>query len=385
MRVLAALGCGLGLCFGLGCEGPTLWIGDAVQDAGSRPVTPPPPSPPLDPVGAAGAPPPAEKPKETTPPLGPPGGVATGAQRPTGAQKPTQPLPDASVIDDGDDAGTPGRGPRQPDPPVTQPTAVLRPVDLPRARTPCPVMKGNGMYRFGDPSGRNLMVEVYVAPDAKTKPGPGGPLILYWHALGDTSTEVVVGLGQPAIDEVIGQGGMVASFNTKLCATCGFADDAVWYDQDDPVTDHVVACALEQANIDVRHIHTVGFSAGALRALHLALARSNYIASVVSYSGGMLDEVDALDPNNKVPAILSYGSQGLDTIGFKDLSLAWYETNRARGYYSMLCGHRGAHVIPEDLVPHVLQFFRDHPYRVHPEPYATAIPTGYPKYCSNEP
>jgi predicted esterase len=368
-RAAAALSCTLWLALGLGCDGPTLWIGDAVPDAAVREAAtdPAPPMMPSEPTEAAPSvpPPPAEQPVNALPPT-------TKPSITTVAQPPHAPDPDP------EDAGMLPGIPELP---------ILRPIDVPRARTACPTIKGHGMYRFGDPSGRNLTVEVYIASDAKQKPSPGGPLILYWHAVGDDSTEVVRGFGQPAIDAVLAEGGVVASFNTKLCTTCGLADDAVWYDQDDPVTDHVVACAIDQAKIDLRRIHSVGFSAGALRSLHLALARSNYIASVVSYSGGMLDDTAALDPNNKVPAMLSYGRQGFDTIvlDFTDLSLAWYETNRVRGYYSMLCQHDGTHDIPEDLVPHVLQFFRDHPYRVEPEPYAAAVPNGYPVYCSNTP
>jgi predicted esterase len=370
-RAAAALSGMLWIASGLGCDGPTLWIGDLVRDAAVKDasVDAAPPLPADPPDAAVSIPkPPAEQPVNASPPTADPG-VTTNAQPPVESEPDPE---DAGVIPA----------------PTTRPLdPILRPLDVPRARAACPTIAGHGMYRFGDPTGRNLTVEVYVAPDAKLKPDPGGPLILYWHAIGDDSTEVVRGFGQPAIDAVVAQGGVVASFNTKLCTSCGIADDAVWYDQDDPVTDHVVACAIDQAKIDLRQIHSVGFSAGALHSLHLALARSNYIASVVSYSGGMLDDMDAIDPNNKVPAILSYGRQGYDTIvlDFTDLSLAWYETNRARGYYSMLCQHDGTHDIPEDLVPHVLQFFRDHPYRVAPEPYAAAVPIAYPAYCSNTP
>jgi hypothetical protein len=356
----------------IGCEGPTLWIGDAVLDASVKTDASVPIIPPERFDASLGLPPPQGEEPTMPPPTEVKPEVTTGVKPPT--TSPQEPDPEDAGVE-------PGPTVRPTEPPI------LRPLALPRAQTPCPALTGHGMYRFGDPVGRNLNVEIYVAPDAKTKPDPGGPLILYWHAVGDDSTEVTLGLGQAAIDKVLAQGGVVAAFNTKLCVNCGFADDAVWYDQDDPVTDHVVACAVEQAKIDVRHIHSIGFSAGALRSLHLALARSNYIASVVSYSGGMLDDVDALDPDNKVPAILSFGRQGLDTIvlDFTDLSLAWYETNRTRGYYSMLCQHDGAHTIPEDLVPHALQFFVDHPYRVSPEPYSTVIPTDYPAYCSNTP
>jgi predicted esterase len=374
--VAAALSCAL-IALGAGCEGPTLWIGDAVPDAATPDATVdvnPPPNREISDAAPTGSFAPTGAPRER-PPNEP--GVTTQTEPPREAEP------------DPDDAGTPAGAPRSRDEPAVHPAEpVLSPADLPHAKTPCPTIKGHGMYRFGDPNGRNLMAEVYLAPDAKSKPGPGGPLVLYWHAIGDDSTEVVSGFGQPAIDDVVAQGGMVASFTEKLCITCGIvAEDVVWYDEDDQVTDHVVACAIEQANIDLRRIHSVGFSAGALRTMHLALARSNYIASVVSYSGGLLGTTAAKDPDNKVPALLSFGRQGSDTIGlnFTDASLQWYSTNKALGYYSLLCQHDGMHVIPEDLVPHVIEFLRDHPYRVSPEPYAMAIPADYPSYCSNTP
>jgi predicted esterase len=370
------MSCGL-IALGVGCEGPTLWIGDAVPDAAAKDGAIDRP-PPLDPTihdAAAAASTAPEKPSEEPRPTD--RGVTTQAQPPVEPQS------------DPEDAGVPTGEPATRDVPTVPPgESILRPIDLPRAQTPCPKIKGHGTYRFGDPNGRNLMAEVYMAPDAKSMPGQGGPLVLYWHAIGDDSTEVVTGFGQAAIDEVVAQGGVVASFTEKLCLTCGLvAEDVVWYDEDDSVTDHVVACAIEQAHIDVRRIHSIGFSAGALRSIHLALARSNYIASVVSYSGGLLDTNAALDPNNKVPALLAFGRSGADTIGldFTDLSLQWYTKNKALGYYTLLCQHNGMHVIPEELVPHVFEFLRDHPYRVSPEPYLAVIPADYPSYCSNTP
>lgn len=362
------------------CEGPTLWIGAAAPDAESvatSPATPPPPSDRPDAATRiADAEPPAN------PPLVPrtDGGVTTQLQ-PTGPRdNPRDPEDAGTTLD----AGSTG--------PITVPVDPIWdpswPTSIPAPKSPCPEIRGSGTYRFGDPNGRNLMVDIHVAPDAKQKPRPGGPLVLYYHAVGDTASEVREGFGQPAIDAVVAQGGIVAAFNAKLCPSCGFiAEDAVWYEEDDAVTDHVVACAIVAAQIDYPHIHALGFSAGALYSIHLAVVRANYIASVVSYSGGMLDEVVPDQPANKVAAVLTYGRAGLDTIilDFADMSVAWYEATRTRGYYSMLCDHGGGHAIPADLVPHVLQFFRDHPYRVAPEPYSHAIPMGWPSYCSNTP
>lgn len=358
-----------------GCDGPTLWIGDALSDASVREPTPdaaraiPP-----DSVDASQAPPSRPAVQPETPAVDP--RVTTGAESPA---EPHTPREDPRSSDDA------GVEPKTSEP-VTHPTEtpVLRPINLPSAQTPCPTIGGHGTYRFGNPNGRNLMVEVY-APQTRNTMGPGGPLILYWHAIGTNSTEVVSGFGQDAIDAVVAQGGVVAAFNAKLCLSCGVGDDVQWYAEDDAVADHVVACALEQANIDTRHIHSLGFSAGALYSIRLALVRSNYIASVVSYSGGAYGDDKALDPDNKVASIVSYGRQGLDTIvlDFTDASLQWYDESRARGAYSMLCPHDGGHIIPTDLVPQIYQFFMDHPYEVAPEPYRNAIPSGFPEYCSN--
>jgi predicted esterase len=159
--------------------------------------------------------------------------------------------------------------------------------------------------------------------------------------------------------------------------------------QDDAVIDQVVACSIEQAHIDTRRIHAMGFSAGAMHSLHLAVERSDYIASVISYSGGRLDAAAevAQDPSNHVAVLLTYGRVGLDYAGldFPTLSLEWYDAFKAKGWYTMLCDHQGGHSIPEDLVPHAMQFFLDHSYKFAPEMYTAGVPHEYPSYCGNTP
>jgi predicted esterase len=274
--------------------------------------------------------------------------------------------------------------------------ADLRPDDLPEVLTPtklpsiegqCPNISGPGTYIFSGGS-RRLMVDIYMRADARSLPAPGGPLILYFHSLGSAANEVTRALGQPAIDAVVAQGGVVASFTASTCLRCGLADDVVWYDEDDAVSDQVVACVTQTAQVDLRRIHAVGFSAGALHSMHLALARSNYIASVVSYSGGVpAGSLEPQDPANKVPALLSYGREGVDNalVDFNIASRGWYETFSPRGYYTLLCDHQRGHEIPTELSPDILKFLLDHPYQVAPEPYALSIPNVFPTYCRSTP
>jgi predicted esterase len=268
--------------------------------------------------------------------------------------------------------------------------ATPKPEKLPKASTACPKLTGSGLYTFGDPRARTLSVQIYIAPDARTKPAPGGPLILYWHGIGNDPSEVLAGFGQPAIDAVVERGGVVAAFTAKLCPSCGvLPDDFAWYNEDDKVSDHVVACAIEQASIDTRRIHAVGFSAGGIHTLHLAMSRSNYLASVVAYSGGLTEQnqSERQDPNNHVASLLAFGSVDLDVIvlNFNMLSWQWYDTFHALGWYTLVCPHGGAHAIPDDVAAHAYEFLLDHPYRVDPEPYAQKIPAAFPAYCTGQP
>jgi hypothetical protein len=357
------------------CPRPMLWLGSAA-DAGSAAAL----QSPVD-AGSSAADAAADG-GETQPTNALPGDAAAGAPPPDLTSQPPASAGRASEPPRQPSAGTGGVTA-----PISAPLAV--PTDLPKVRGTCPTLKGTGTYTFGDPLGRNLAVQIYIAPDAKIKADPGGPLILYWHAFGSSPSEVTMGFGKSAIDAVVARGGVVAAFTSQLCVTCGLPEDVAWYPEDDAVSDQVVACAIQQAKIDLRHIHSLGFSSGALHTMHLATVRSGYIASVISYSGGdpNASSEQVQDPTNPVAALMAFGKSSLDNeiLDFSMLSLQWYDAHHTLGFYTMLCDHGGGHVIPADLVPLAAQFFDDHPYKVAPEPYSAAIPSGFPAYCSSAP
>jgi dienelactone hydrolase len=60
----------------------------------------------------------------------------------------------------------------------------------------------------------------------------------------------------------------------------------VWYTSDGAFADQAVACAIQNKHGDPTHIHTAGYSAGGLQTVWMWYARSGYLASVISYSGG---------------------------------------------------------------------------------------------------
>jgi hypothetical protein len=255
-----------------------------------------------------------------------------------------------------------------------------RPTALPQA-TDCPVMSASGSYEFG-----RLSAFVQIAPDARTK--PGGPLILYFHGTASSPTgELPAALGQSAIDEVVGRGGVVAALVAAPCDTCTATGPNVWFVEDDLVVDQIVACAIQQASIDTRHIHLLGFGSGAIHVAHLAIARSSYVASFISHLGGLIKwdfDKTPRDPTNHVASILVYRQDQDNFISSYVMSRDWYNTYGTMGYYTMMCEGAGRFGIDRDVAPHTLRFFDEHPYKVHPEPYAKSIPPEYPTYCKNE-
>lgn len=263
---------------------------------------------------------------------------------------------------------------------------------LPAEVANCPTFKNGATVKIPRKNSANgsMSVVIYIDANAKSKPDPGGPLILYYHATGGQPSEVHSGFGDQNIAAVTSKGGVVASFTTTSCpSSCATTDDFVWWAEDADVQDTVVACAIQQAKIDTRRIHALGWSAGALHASWIGLARSNYMASVISYSGGypVWPGTDTpQDASNHVASIMTYGdSSDVVVVSFPTQSKSWYSKLQPKGYYTMMCNHPGGHKIDTGVAPLSLQFFLDHPYKVSPEPYAGMIPSGYPSYCKNAP
>lgn len=209
-----------------------------------------------------------------------------------------------------------------------------------------------------------------------------GPLVIYWYATFSSVAEVTSGLGQAAINEITSQGGVVAAMyaTSKTGTNTG---DNVWYTGDFDYSDEVVACAIQQQHIDTRHIHATGFSAGGLQSGWMAFARSNYIASVVTYSGGSITTT-LQDPGNVPSVMCQHGTKGQDLVGidFSDASHSLESAIQGKGGFALDCDHGGGHMIPAADVPATWHFMKDHPYKsAKPDAYVAGIPAGFPSYC----
>jgi hypothetical protein len=217
----------------------------------------------------------------------------------------------------------------------------------------------------------------------------GGPLLIYYYATGSNAMEPLYTMAMPQIAKITSMGGAVVAQNvtTAKGPTTG---NNVWYQGDAEIADEIVACAIEKQKIDPRQIHVAGYSAGAIQTTFMWWARSGYVASVLTYSGGddTLNMVPLQDAAHPPAALVTHGAHGKDTYGgvidFADASAAWEKEIKMANGFAIDCDDGSNHTdfkTRTKVAPQALQFFLDHPYGVKPEPYTT-LPAGWPTYCT---
>ena len=216
-----------------------------------------------------------------------------------------------------------------------------------------------------------------------TKPGP---VYFYFHGTGTSPAEVDSAL-PGATAAVKANGGMVASWETS-----NQQDDstgsfwAVWYTGDFKAADQLLACGIEAGIVDTSRIHAAGYSAGGLQTGAMAFMRSNYLASVVVYSGGKGFGAGSLSDPSHVPAMLgAHGKKGMDSLilDFSDTTQSLETELKSAGGLAVDCDDGQAHYHPARLgvEGNAMQFLAAHPYGVKANPYAGGLPAGWPSYC----
>jgi hypothetical protein len=244
------------------------------------------------------------------------------------------------------------------------------PPDIPTPSGACPEFQ-QGDVTFNPPGGARR-VAVTMGPSAAST---SGPLIFYWYATTSNPTEARRGL---PIDQVTAAGGIVvAPYDVPNAGTFPWLMNQALHDQ---LFDEVLACAVQKTRIDTSRIHSIGFSAGALMTTHLSHARSKYMASVATYSGGGTGPYQ--ETSNKFAVMMMTGGPNdMVVVNFHTQSQQWQTELKARGNFALFCNHGGGHSIPARLVPGVWQFFQDHPYGRTPSPYVGNIPSGIAPPC----
>ncbi len=244
---------------------------------------------------------------------------------------------------------------------------------LPTPTSPCPDFR-EGTVAF-NAAGVNRSALVHM--DAAAAASLDGPVVFYWYGTGGQPTQAVSGLGQAGIDRIKAAGGIVVAPSHVNGGTFPWLQGQ---EQTYALVDEVIACADEKLGIDARRIHSLGFSAGALFTTQLGYARSSYLASVATYSGGGAGTF--ADPSNKFAAMIFHGGPGdMVVINFQNTSQDYYGTLTSNGHFALICNHGGGHVIPTAARPGVIDFFFEHPFGTSPEPWATVFPPSVPSYC----
>jgi predicted esterase len=256
------------------------------------------------------------------------------------------------------------------------------PENLPTPTGACPSF-ASGNVTFAPATTATRSVRLWTSDN----PQPGGMLVIYWHAYGSNPAEAEYTLSASVIDAILAPGGVVAApypaedvgeFPWFVVNNSPRQDDIL-------LGDEIVACALEQTGIDPRRIHATGMSAGGLQTVAYTMARSHYIASVTSFSGGSYIELPFEDPANHFAAMIIHGGDN-DIFGglvnFKTLSVAWFNQLTANGNFAFICDHGGGHTVPSGYGSSVANFFFSHPFGTEPSPYVGALPSGFPADCS---
>jgi predicted esterase len=159
--------------------------------------------------------------------------------------------------------------------------------------------------------------------------------------------------------------------------------------------DDMLACVSAQFVVNKECVSSAGVSAGALFTDQLAGGRGQYLASIVSLSGGTGGLIKPFgNPEHRMPAIVLWGGPTDNCFGvmnFEQSSKDLEQALTARNHFFLECVHNCGHAEPPiDAAPGLTsyasmwQFVLDHPYWLGPNesPYAKGLPELFPSWCA---
>ena len=211
-----------------------------------------------------------------------------------------------------------------------------------------------------------------------------GPLLVVWHGTGGSGRSMLRAIPQSIHDSIIAQGGLMIAPSDDGSEREGASPNGVWYETEDlELADHLVACAVAEHNIDPARIHVTGCSAGGLMAGAMAADRSNYVASALLESGGLLGSRALQNPNYAPAVISNHGGEGdVVIIPFEFTSSTMLDLVVENGGFGVECNHGIGHCrSPAALLERGWDFLEAHPYGTA-RPYTEGLPDDFPDYCA---
>ncbi|MSP24908.1 MAG: hypothetical protein EXR75_07015 [Myxococcales bacterium] len=271
------------------------------------------------------------------------------------------------------------------------------PSALPKAAGPCPKFE-SGPATITLPGLEPREVLIRVSRKAATLDGPF--VVVYRSGEQTPDDAIKAQLGTDGLDAILDLGGVVVAPDSDPIAGAGVfpwftylgafeADGQPITPDDFRIVDQLLACAIEAVGVDTSRIHAVGYHEGSVMALHTAILRSGFVASVVAHSTAVTGAPAEQDATNVYPAMLLFGgstdNESLIDYGKEtpeaSVMLSAPEFPYSAKHFTILCEHGGGTMIANDAVPSTVAFLLAHPYRIAEEPYAAGLPKSFPSYC----
>jgi predicted esterase len=285
------------------------------------------------------------------------------------------------IADADEEPPSPPNAPAEPSPSATAPTTPVTgsaaPI-IPEPTGPCPEFVTGTQQILG------LTTEIVAGA-----PGPAkGPLLFTWHGTGGTGRQALLQLPQSVQRDIVSRGGLVIAPSDNGQVRSG-ADVTfvlgVWYAGADlDYADQLVACAVQNHNIDPRQIYVTGCSAGGLMAGVMSMERSSYVAAAAPNSGGVAAPTFRVQDRERIPAVMTLHGGANDNVivNFGDTSRALADALTPLGAFVVECNHGSGHCgAPPSLHEAAWEFMLAHPFGTQPSPYAQGLPTSFPEFC----
>ena len=250
---------------------------------------------------------------------------------------------------------------------------------IPAPSGPCPE------FRTGTQTIMGLSTEIVAGEPVATK----GPLLFTWHGTGGSGRQALFQLPQSVQRDITARGGIVIAPSdngqTRVGQDVTFVL-GVWYDGADlAYADQIVACAVQNHNIDPRQIYVTGCSAGGLMAGVMSLERSSYVAAAAPNSGGITSPTFRIEDPAHLPAVMTMHGGSTDNVivNFGDTSRQLISTLGPLGAFLVDCNHESGHCgAPASLHERAWEFMKAHPFGTQPSPYADGLPADFPEFCA---
>jgi poly(3-hydroxybutyrate) depolymerase len=238
----------------------------------------------------------------------------------------------------------------------------------------CPSLTAGRNREF--PSGddtREFILELPSDPN-------GAPVVFAWHWLGGSADRI---LGYSTI------GAFAEKYNAIVVApeSRGLTYEWDTFEEDDHspdlvLFDDLLSCLWQQYEVDLDRVYATGMSAGGMWTVTLTHQRSEWLAASAPLSGGATSM--SWNPEEAIPVLLTWGgvTDLYGSFSFHDSSLALSEQLTKNEQFVAHCVHSEGHTLPPGDEDYLWTFFESHPKGVNPEPWAEALPSSLPSFCS---